>query len=56
MSKRLTKRQRLCRDPANQRRQKLIAWAKRHAHLVEALMFPGLIDPRPRIVWRNAKG
>lgn len=48
-----SRRQRLKRDPSNQPRSKLIAWAKKNSDKVEGILFPGLMHPTPRIMWRE---
>lgn len=49
MSRRLTRRQRLKRDPANQRLGKLIAWVRRRPHVVEPVIaLQGVVRP-PRL-------
>lgn len=53
MARKLTRRQRLKRDPANQPRGKFIAWVRRNAHVVERAYLPGLLRVSPRIVWRK---
>lgn len=52
MARRLSKRQRLARDPANQPRHKFIAWARRHFRAVEAVAFSNVLAVR-RIIWRK---
>lgn len=48
----MTRRQRLKRDPSNQPRSKLIAWANKNSGKVEAILLPGIVKPTPRIIWR----
>lgn len=48
-----SRRQRLKLDPSNQSRSKLIAWATKNSHKVEALLLPGVVKPTPRILWRE---
>lgn len=47
----MTRRQRLKRDPANQRVHKLVAWVRKHPERVEqTIKLKGLIHP-PRLTY-----
>lgn len=47
----LTKRQRLKRDPANQRLRKLKAWVARNGHVVEPKIYVGILWRMDRLTW-----
>lgn len=49
----LTRRQRLKRDPANRPLHKLVAWVRRNGHVVEPTIHIGILMKMDRLRWRG---